>query len=225
MSKLRNIARRLSHGTTARTAAAFAGAVAAGLAVACADTPTSPAKPGAAAFGRTTTASVTSTSTTTSTTGTTAAPTGTKVKALLRTTPLAGSLLKSWTVAKADTTLEWPEVGLKVSVPAAAIPTGGMTITVKALKGDVIAYDFGPDGSRFAEALTVMQSLTGTNFGQVSDYTQVRGGYFKSSTQIDNATKSAAVDEFEPTEVDLNTSTVRFKVSHFSGYLVSWGAF
>jgi hypothetical protein len=199
--------RRIARVASALGIAALLGGT--GLLAACADAPAAPRA--AAASPR---ASLTGTLT-----GTLTEPV--TVDALLRTTPLASDLTKSFKVGKNGASFDWPEVGLRVGVPSGV--AAGMTITVKALKGDVIAYDFGPDGAQFAQALTVSQSLTGTNYALLPLGAILRGAYFKSATQVSDATNTATVDAFQATEVDLLSNRVRFPVTHFSGYMVSWG--
>jgi hypothetical protein len=121
--------------------------------------------------------------------------------------------------------MHWPEMGLTVVVPPKAFSAAEMTFTITALAGDVIAYDFGPDGSRFNVPLQVVQSLRDTNFEKLSKKlgrdARVRGAYFRNASQIDDASNTALVDEFLPTELGLHGWFVTFAVTHFSGYMVS----
>jgi len=48
-------------------------------------------------------------------------------------------------------------------------------------------------------------------------------GYFKDGAQVDDAAGRAQIDEFLPVNVLLVGNKVQFKVSHFSGYLLSTG--
>jgi hypothetical protein len=144
-----------------------------------------------------------------------------RVKALLRDEPLRESKSRSFKVKAHGGVLDWPELGLRVIVPPSAVRGREIDITVKALPGDVIAYDFGPEGSQFAAPLTVMQSLRGTNYAKLGANAQLRGAYFRSESQVSDATNTAFVDEFQPTEIHGNGWFVAFKVTHFSGYMVS----
>jgi hypothetical protein len=147
------------------------------------------------------------------------------VKTLLRDVPLESDLTRSWTVKRAQgATLDWPEVGLRVVVPAWAFSAEReMVISITAPKGDVVAYDFGPDGAVFSEPLELIQSTKGTNFARLPRVQQenTRGAYFKSITQVSDLTNTARVDEFEPTVIDVIGNKLTFKITHFSGYLLS----
>lgn len=179
--------------------------------VACSDTPTSPLGPQHAAPTR-------------DLIGSTGSSTAVKVTGLLRDVPLTAPQTRTFTVkGNRGDVLQWLEMGLVVVVPPRAIPgkNRDMTITITALPGAVIAYDFGPDGSQFAEPLTVYQILRGTNYTKLAPGTRLRGAYFRSPTQIDATANSAVVDEFQPTELAFQGYVVAFKVTHFSGYMVS----
>lgn len=191
---------------------------------ACTDAPTGPSAspppppPSAGLLG--TLGTVTSTLTTTVTS--TLTGTLTQVTALVRSEPLRRQETRSFTIRNSTGgTIEWRDVGLKVIVPANAFSAREMTITVTALRGDVVAYEFGPHGTQFDRPLTIVQNLNGTGFLGLGLNTRLRGAYFKSADQIDHASNTALVDELLPTQVDLFRSQVRFDVSHFSGYMVS----
>lgn len=177
--------------------------------VACADAPSAPPMPAAPSFALMPLVSTVVEPTT--------------VTALTRDVPLATSQTRSFSVSRSGGEFIWKEMGLRVTVPADAFKGKPLTITVTALAGDVVAYDFGPDGQRFDRPLEVRQDLRGTNFWRLGKDAQVVGAYFKSHLQVSDATNTAVIDAFEPTEVDLTNSHVRFQVTHFSGYMVSTG--
>lgn len=185
---------------------------------ACADAPTGPSAPPAAPSAGLlgTLGTVTSTLTTTVT------GTLTRVTALVRAEPIVAEETRSYTIRRSTGgTIEWPDVGLTVIVPARAFSAKEMTITVTALRGDVVAYEFGPHGVQFDRPLTIVQNLNGTGFWRLGVGARLQGAYFKSADQINEANDTALVDEFQPTTVDYFRSQVRFDVSHFSGYMVS----
>jgi hypothetical protein len=157
---------------------------------------------------------------------TTGSSTAVKVSGLLRDVPLRTAQTRSWTIrSNRGDVMHWPEMGLTVVVPPKAFSAAEMTFTITALPGDVIAYDFGPDGSRFNVPLTVVQSLKETNFEKLSAKlgrdAQLRGAYFRNAAQVDDASNSALVDEFLPAELGFHGWFVSFQVTHFSGYMVS----
>ena len=129
---------------------------------------------------------------------------------------------RSWKVsARRGGLLEWAEVGLVVIVPPKAISGSEMTLTVTAMPGAVVAYEFGPHGSQFAAPLIVTQSLVGTNYARLGADVRLRGGYFRNASQINHATGTAEIDESLPTVLGFKGLFVSFKVTHFSGYMVS----
>jgi hypothetical protein len=156
----------------------------------------------------------------------TGSSTAVKVSGLLRDVPLRAAQTRSWTVrSNHGDVLHWHEMGLTVVVPPKAFGAAEMTITITALPGDVIAYDFGPDGSRFIVPLQVVQKLKGTNFekrsAKLGRDARLRGAYFRHARQIDDASNTAVVDDFQPTDLGFRGMFVTFQVTHFSGYMVS----
>jgi hypothetical protein len=149
-----------------------------------------------------------------------------KVAGLLRDKALLAPQTRTWTVrSDRGDVLLWAEMGLTVVVPPKAFRAAEMKFSITVLPGDVIAYDFGPDGSQFDVPLQVFQSLNGTNFEKLTKKLgrspPLRGAYFMHASQIDAATGTAMVDEFQPSELGLKNRVVRFEVTHFSGYMVS----
>jgi hypothetical protein len=144
-----------------------------------------------------------------------------RVKALLRSEPLRVAKSKSFNVKTHGGVLDWPELGLRVIVPPKAIRGRDIEITVRAVPGDVIAYEFGPEGTKFDEPLTLIQSLKGTNYAKLGGLVRLRGAYFRDAWQINEASNTVLINEFQPTELDVHGWSVKFKVSHFSGYMVS----
>ena len=180
--------------------------------VACSDAPSAPAFPGDATptYHKSSDDQIT-----------TVLTTPVRVKALLRDEPLRVAKSRSFNVKAHGGVLDWPELGLRVIVPPKAVRGREIDITVRALPGNVIAYDFGPDGSQFAAPLIVMQSLKGTNYAKLGGNARLRGAYFRNESQVSTATNMAFVDEFQSTEIHGNGMFVAFKVTHFSGYMVS----
>ena len=144
-----------------------------------------------------------------------------RVKALVRDEPLRVAKSKSFSVKTHGGVLDWPELGLRVIVPPKAIRGREIEITVRAVPGDVIAYEFGPEGTTFDEPLTLIQNLKGTNYAKLGGLVRLRGAYFRDLWQVNEANNTVLVNEFQPTDLDVHGWTVKFKVSHFSGYMVS----
>jgi len=104
-----------------------------------------------------------------------------------------------------------------VSVPAGALATTE-TITVTALAGSAVAYGFSPH-LEFARDVRLTQVLTGTNAGSGL----LTGAHFDGDVLQLTSDGLAAVTEIVPTVPNPLTATVRFDVSHFSGWIVASG--
>lgn len=147
--------------------------------------------------------------------------TGDTVIVLQRATPLASNITATKIIGRSGGTLSLPEAGLTVTVPYGAVsyPT---TFSVTALAGRPIAYEFGPHGSQFAKPLTMTQDLRVTYLNQASlQYLHFHAGYFTSSTNLIDFLLRAVVSELLPASASADDMSVRFNVSHFSGYLVA----
>ncbi|MGV3709064.1 MAG: hypothetical protein ACO1Q7_09490 [Gemmatimonas sp.] len=143
-------------------------------------------------------------------------------KALRRTTPVATQITRSVKITKAiGGAIDIPETGLRIEIPAGAIPRDTMTITVTALAGRSVAYDFQPHGTTFLKPLAFRQSLTKTTWFQAILKPTLSGGYFANTAQVDPTTGIALLNEVLPLTI-LNNEA-RFNIFHFSGYMVSGG--
>lgn len=143
-------------------------------------------------------------------------------KALLRNRPITQDLSKS--VLIRNTTggvIEIFELGLRVEVPAGALPRDTMTITVTPQLGRMIAYDFQPHGTQFRKPLVFRQNLTATSWDAPFFVGTLSGGYFKANTQLNPLRNTALLDEVIGALVI--GPNVTFPVHHFSGYMVSSG--
>jgi hypothetical protein len=141
---------------------------------------------------------------------------------LMREMPLAGVRVAVENIGPEGGEFGLREVGLRVTVPPGAV-SAPTRFWVTALPGDILAYEFGPHGARFAVPLRVEQSLRNTNWGRLASPESLEAGYFASWTQIDNTNDQVLVNEFLPVDVDVRGSKLRFNVEHFSGYMVSSG--
>lgn len=144
------------------------------------------------------------------------------VKALERDVALQSSVTRSFTISREKGgKLEIDEAGLRIDVPARAISTNSLTITVTVLPGKSIAYDFQPHGTKFLKPLAFRQDLGGTSWDHFGFNGTLNGGYFKSTDQLNLHNGLALLDELFPIEV--KTHEARFNINHFSGYMVSGG--
>ncbi len=140
-----------------------------------------------------------------------------------RLTPLANDVTWSFVAGPNGATSRNSATGLTVVVPQGAL-AANTTITVKALAGSVVAYEFQPHGITFAKPVTLRQDLSLTNVAAILGLTPMAGAYYNTSTlPLDPTTGLVTVNELEPTTVDLLHLAVSFKIGHFSGYVVACG--
>ena len=204
--------------TIARRLAACALLLGAATVAACnVDRTVSPtAEPGAAAFAR---GGVNNG-------GTLAGTLTTSGDALIRKTALAWPIPRLVAVSRSykvpqntGSTLEFPEVGLKVQVPSGAIPTSSMVITITALPGVGVAYSFEPHGTQFRKPLIVHQDLSFTSWAGSTGRGTIGAGYFANDRQVNPRTGVVTLDEVLTAKITGNRA--HFEVKHFSGYMVS----
>ena len=144
-----------------------------------------------------------------------------KVTTLQRNTPLASPIKVSKTIGLLGGTIAIPGAGLTVVVPALAV-SKTMTITVTALAGSAVAYEFEPAGTKFLLPLVVTQDFTNTKTSGLN-LSLFKGGYFKSTSDIDQTTGTASVSELLNLSINIAPLAGVFTVTHFSGYLVATG--
>ena len=139
---------------------------------------------------------------------------------LERKTALTKDITVAAVIGEKGGTLSIPAAGFTVTIPAGAVkaPTN---FSVTALKGSLVAYEFGPHGIRFAKSLSARQDLNVTKWGLLSLRPLV-AGYFadKSALNLNNAT--ALVSEVLSGVIAPLSQQFTFKIDHFSGYVVAW---
>jgi hypothetical protein len=141
----------------------------------------------------------------------------TPVTGLLRTDKLSSNVVRSITVDAAGGVLRMPETGLTLTIPQNAV-SSRTTITVTALAGNAVAYEFQPHGLVFKRPINFSHELPLLSLDRLSS---LRGGYFKDASQINTTTGAALINEELPASV--LGGRVTFDISHFSGYMVSTG--
>ncbi|GAC1481384.1 MAG: hypothetical protein NVS1B4_26540 [Gemmatimonadaceae bacterium] len=148
----------------------------------------------------------------------------TLVRGLARTKPVASAQVRLFVSALTGGSVVLPGSGMRLIVPAHAVARD-MTITVTAIPGDLVAYDFQPHGLVFSAPVVLEQSFEGTDAANNSSlHGQLVGGYFPDASMLaSTAAGLSTVVEFEPTDVDPTSGTVRITLSHFSGYIVALG--
>jgi hypothetical protein len=145
---------------------------------------------------------------------------------LTRLTPLAADLSVSATIGLAGGELKIDAAGVKLFIPpfALAAPT---TITMKALAGSKVAYEFSPHGTQFRLPVLIRQDLRSTlAASQSSLLDDMHGSYFDTSlddSYVDALNSMVRVKAHELGYFESNRQYLRFFIGHFSGYLVSCG--
>jgi hypothetical protein len=142
----------------------------------------------------------------------------TMVTPLRRTTPLTADVSASTVVGALGGNISIPSAGLTVVIPPlAAAP--GTKITVTALAGSNVAYQFEPHGIRFAVPLVATQSLRGTQAqsGGSINPLSLFVGYFPDATQ------QTTISELLNVNLNLLNQSSVFSIWHFSGYVIATG--
>lgn len=145
------------------------------------------------------------------------------VSVITRAVPLAAPLTASATIGALGGQITLPGAGLKVVVPAFAL-TSPTVITIKALAGSQVAYEFEPHGTRFLVPLVATQNLVGTsalNGGLLPS--PLVTGYFSSVADLNPLAGTGLVSELLGVSVSLPTRTATFSIPHFSGWLIATG--
>jgi hypothetical protein len=145
---------------------------------------------------------------------------------LKRLTPLDSNISASAVIGPSGGSIRITEAGGKIDIPAGALgePT---TITMTALAGPNVAYEFQPHGLTFAQPVKIQQDLRST---WASVYPQLlgmaHGGYYDRSLDssfVDPGKLFAVLKEHELGYLESNATQLKFYINHFSGYLVTCG--
>src|SRR5689334_12592629 len=142
----------------------------------------------------------------------------TTVKSLQYAVPLLSDISRSATIGVDGGTIDIPETGFHLDIPKNAV-SAPTTITVTAVQGSTVAYEFQPQGLTLNKRLIVTQDLSLTSIVSSLLGTSFEGAYFTSRDDL-HSDGTALVHELEPTTTDLTSLTVKFSIGHFSGYLV-----
>jgi len=142
----------------------------------------------------------------------------TTVYPLQRSTPLANNVSASTIVGVLGGNVSIPAAGLNVVIPPLAVAPG-TRITVTALAGANVAYEFEPHGIKFAVPLVATQSLRGTQAqsGGLINPSSLFVGYFP------DATNQTLVSELLNLNVNVLNETSVLTIWHFSGYIIATG--
>jgi hypothetical protein len=118
-------------------------------------------------------------------------------------TPITTSQSASAVIGVLGGQIRIPGLGLTVTVPALALTTP-TTITVTAVPGSVVAYEFEPHGLQFNVPLVVTQRLSGTSASQQHGVIPgvLYGGYFADVSEINQLNGTSLVDEILRVSID-----------------------
>jgi hypothetical protein len=146
---------------------------------------------------------------------------------LQRTTPLAADITASATIGPKGGEIAIADAGVKLVIPSGAL-TKSTLVSMTALKGTHVAYDFQPHGQIFLQPVKVMQDIRGTGAtGIAALLNGMHGVYFE---KLDLSSVSANQELADAKETQLgyfeskDRASIKFFIGHFSGYLVSCGA-
>jgi len=139
----------------------------------------------------------------------------TTIHPLLRTTPLAANVSKTVTVGLLGATVSLPGTGFSMIIPALAAPYG-TKITVTALAGSNVAYEFAPHGLKFLLPLVATQSLQNVQ-NPAGGLLGLQLGYFPDPSHVTTVTELLSVN------VNLLGLTATSTIWHFSGYIFAGG--
>jgi hypothetical protein len=114
--------------------------------------------------------------------------------------------------------LTLPSAGLTVIVPPLAVKSA-TKMSVTALAGSNVAYEFEPHGIKFLIPLVATQSLKGTQAqsGGLINPLSLFAGYFPDSKKI------TSVSELLNLNVNVLGQTSVLTIWHFSGYIIATG--
>lgn len=140
---------------------------------------------------------------------------------LQRSRPLPADITVRTRIGPEGGTIAIPEAGFKVVVPYGAVKEP-VDFVATAVAGRAVAYRFDPHGITFAKPLVATQELRGTEWIGLP-LLNMRAGYFKDDSQLDTRRALVQLDELLPLTLDLLRLQVRFRIEHFSGYVISTG--
>ena len=144
---------------------------------------------------------------------------------LKRTVPLSHDVSASITIkGNRGGELRVPDAGLQVVIPGGALPSSApVTITVTAVAGDAVAYEFEPHGIVFSVPLSATQDLKRTTWSGHTGKGTLEAAYFASGSDLDVAGGTALISDVFETDVAATGKHLRWGIPHFSGYVIVTG--
>lgn len=144
---------------------------------------------------------------------------------LKRTKPLPHDVSESVTIkGNRGGELRLPEAGLKVVIPGGALPSSEpVKITVTAVAGDAVAYEFEPHGIVFSVPLSAKQNLDHTTWSEHTGNDRLEAAYFSNGADLNVAGGTALISDVFQTDVEATGKHLRWDIPHFSGYVIVTG--
>ncbi len=131
---------------------------------------------------------------------------------LLRDRALPSAIVVAKLITSEGATIDIPAADFELQIPRGAV-AAPLMITVTALPGEAIAYDFEPHNATFAEPLRLVQRLNHTHVADSSD-----------ASMIDQAGIAVASDSVaSQAKPGVNGDLLSFMLRRFSGYMASTG--
>jgi len=148
------------------------------------------------------------------------------VQVLYRTKPLPRAFTASEVIGPEGGTIDIPAAGVHVRFARGAVDSK-TRITMTALAGSVVAYEFQPHGLKFAAPVTVKQDLKQTEADRDPVLrAALQGSYFDTdlnSSFVNAARTFARIKESRHGKLKGESRYLEFNIEHFSGYIVSTG--
>jgi hypothetical protein len=142
---------------------------------------------------------------------------------LTRTVPLAADLVTTATIGKAGGELRIDAAGVRVVFPAGALRTS-VTITMTAVAGSLVAYDFQPHGTQFYQPVMIQQDVATTSAAAETQPRLMYGGYYGTSLDssfVDASRTKIKVLQTQLGYLDVGKKQIKIFVGHFSGYALA----
>ena len=147
---------------------------------------------------------------------------GSDVVQILKRDDAIPTLLASGIISPKGGRLDIESAGLTVDFSRGAV-SAPTRITVTALSGRNVAYQFEPHGIVFRAPVTVRQSLRHTTaWKNPALAAQLQGSYFD-RLLVDPTEVFARSLERRPGKLKNSSKILEFSIEHFSGYIVSTG--
>lgn len=146
---------------------------------------------------------------------------------LKRLTPLAADISQSLVIGSKGGSIKISEAGGTIDIPPGALAQETL-ITMTAVAGWNVAYEFKPHGLVFAAPVKIQQTIAGTYAEKFPLLLKGMHGSYYGQASLDSAFVDpgkffAKVAENQIGYLATNHALIKFYVDHFSGYLVSCG--